>query len=133
MLLASTPSANGIKSSLLGTFSSQRTAPKAIRMRLTTTWPASRSRNSAIRGMLSDSEADSLQFGFEIGDQRLDGRGDLRVQRDADSLRQCGLVRRVDRCRHVAEDAERNALDGDGRLRPRSWDQRRDPFDDGGI
>ena len=86
-------------------------------MRLTTTWPASRSRefgDSQHRAL--HLEAGRLQFGSEIGEERFDGRHDLRVQRDADSLCQFGLVHRVDRRRHVAEDAEGNALDSDGRL-----------------
>ena len=49
ILLASTPKANGIRSSPLGTFKVHNPAPSAIRRRLTTTWPASLSRNSAIR------------------------------------------------------------------------------------
>ena len=43
------------------------------------------------------------------------------------------LIRRIDRCGHITKNAERHALDGDRRLRACTRDQRRDPFDNGGV
>src|SRR5579872_4519129 len=121
MLLPSTPSANGIRSSLLGTFRSQRTAPKAISARLTTTWPASRSMKSQIRML--------LRLGGQSGGNRNDRtfggglkvRGDvfqirdlLRIELHVDPVGGDRVAGIGDRHADLAEHGERRALDVHG-------------------
>src|SRR5581483_5294880 len=115
MLRASTPVANGIRSSPFGTFNSHNAAPRAIRMRLTTMWPASRSQNCADislrRGGRGGRHARTFCGGLEIRGDVLQIRDLLRIELHIDPVRGNCIARIRDRHADLAQDGKRRALD----------------------